>query len=120
MKVLFVTSEHPACVLGGLGTFTREYTRILRKKCNVITVYFHFSTDKSPESDADIDYVFYPRQHFNAYSAEARMPKPILSLCRVDTSRSVLPVLRRWRPDVCFLQREDSVWTSTLFLGKTP
>ena len=46
MKVLFVTSEHPKNTWGGLGTFTREFTKVLRRYCQVVVVYFHFDNDE--------------------------------------------------------------------------
>ncbi len=95
MKVLFVTSEHPARIFGGLGTFTREYTRVLRKKCDVKIVYFHFGSNKIPAPDSDIDYVFSASKVFDAYSAEARILENAASF-----RTQIQPILDNFKPDV--------------------
>ena len=73
MRVLFVTSEHPGLLFGGLGTFTREYVRELRKYCDVKCVYFHLSDERIPLPDETVDYVFEPEQIFDAFTPEARI-----------------------------------------------
>lgn len=95
MKVLFVTSEHPSRIFGGLGTFTREYTRVLRKKCQVKVVYFHFGPDTPPSVDSDIDYVCSANRNFEAYNIEAR----ILETAAFFRSQ-VQPIITDFDPDV--------------------
>ena len=73
MRILFVTSEHPANLFGGLGTFTREYVRELRKYCDVKCVYFHLMDGAAPQPDETVDYVFEPDCVFDAFSPEARI-----------------------------------------------
>lgn len=95
MKVLFVTSEHPSQKLGGLGTFTKEYVKELRKYCTVVVVYFHFGNEQIPQPDSDVDYVFVPQYKFAAYSLEAQILETASSL------RSQLEtIINLFKPDI--------------------
>lgn len=73
MKVLFVTSEHPKFLFGGLGTFTREYVAELRKYCEVYCVYFHLRGGNVPLPDETIDLVVEPDLVFDAFAPDARI-----------------------------------------------
>ena len=95
MRVLFVTSEHPGLLFGGLGTFTREYVRELRKYCDVKCVYFHLSDERIPLPDETVDYVFEPEQIFDAFTPEARILESAASL-----RKQMEPLLQSFRPDV--------------------
>ncbi len=95
MRVLFVTSEHPCCLFGGLGTFTREYVRELRKYCDVKCVYFHLSDGRIPLPDETVDYVFAPEQIFEAFSPEARILESAASL-----RKQLEPLMQSFHPDV--------------------
>lgn len=95
MRVLFVTSEHPGLLFGGLGTFTREYVRELRKYCDVKCVYFHLSDERIPLPDETVDYVFEPEQIFDAFTPEARILESAASL-----RKQLEPLLQAFRPDV--------------------
>lgn len=95
MKVLFVTSEHPKNTWGGLGTFTREFTKVLRRYCSVVVVYFHFDNDEPPSPDSTIDYVLVPEKKFKAFAPEAQVLEAAASL------RSQLqPIMNIFNPDV--------------------
>ena len=95
MRVLFVTSEHPCCLFGGLGTFTREYVRELRKYCDVKCVYFHLSDGRIPLPDETVDYVFAPEQIFEAFTPEARILESAASL-----RKQLEPLMQSFQPDV--------------------
>lgn len=95
MKVLFITSEHTSHLHGGLGTFTREFTKALKHNCRVITVYFHFSQDPLPSKDEYIDYVFQPTFSFDAFNIEARLLENAASL-----KSQVDHILREFKPDI--------------------
>ena len=95
MKVLFVTSEHPSCLYGGLGTFTREYVKELKKSAEVKCVYFHLRAEPSPEPDETVDYVFSPFGTFEAFSPEAQILESASSLrAQVD------PIITEFKPDI--------------------
>lgn len=95
MRILFVTSEHPSCLYGGLGTFTREFVCELRKYADVKCVYFHLRKDKAPKPDGIVDFVFSPRGTFDAFSPDARILEAASSLrAQVDS------VIRSFCPDV--------------------
>ena len=95
MRILFVTTEHPGNLYGGLGTFTREYVRELRKYADVKCVYFHLQDTPLPEPDLTVDYVIAPEHIFEAFSPEARILEVASSF------RSQLePILKSFRPDV--------------------
>lgn len=95
MNVLFVTSEHPAIDIGGLGTFSRDYVQCLRKYASVVCVYFHFKNCKAPLPDKTVDYVFSPSKLFDAFSPEARILEGAASLrAQVDE------VIQKFKPDV--------------------
>lgn len=95
MKILFVTSEHPARLCSELGAFTREYVKELRRFCEVVCVYLHFSPGKPPEPDETVDYVFSPAKCFEAFSLESRILETAASF-----RAQVEPVIRKFRPDV--------------------
>lgn len=95
MKVLFVTSEHPGRLYGGLGTFTREYTRELRKLCKVKVVYFHHGQTQPPDPDSDVDYVIVPKKVFTCHSIEGRILENTASL-----RWQVQKILDSFKPDV--------------------
>lgn len=95
MKVLFVTSEHPKKSWGGLGTFTREFTKVLRKYCSVVVVYFHFDIDTPPLPDSTVDYVLVPEKRFNAFSPEAQILEAAASL-----RAQLQPIMNVFNPDV--------------------
>ncbi|MEE0885352.1 MAG: glycosyltransferase family 4 protein [Treponema sp.] len=95
MRVLFVTSEHPGYLFGGLGTFTREYVRELRKYCDVKCVYFHLSDGRIPLPDETVDYVFAPEQIFDAFTPEARILESAASL-----RKQLEPLMQSFKPDV--------------------
>ncbi|MCR5494744.1 MAG: glycosyltransferase family 4 protein [Treponema sp.] len=95
MRILFVTTEHPGYLYGGLGTFTREYVRELRKHADVKCVYFHLQDAPLPQPDLTVDYVIAPEHIFEAFSPEARILEVASSF------RSQLePILKSFRPDV--------------------
>lgn len=95
MKVLFVTSEHPGRLYGGLGTFTREYTRVLRKLRDVKVVYFHLGQTQPPDPDSDVDYVIVPKKVFTSHSIEGRILENAASL-----RWQVQKILDVFQPDV--------------------
>ncbi len=95
MKVLFVTSEHPKNAWGGLGTFTREFTKVLRKYCSVVVVYFHFDNDEPPKTDSTIDYVLVPEKKFKAFAPEAQILEAAASL-----RAQLQPIMNIFNPDV--------------------
>lgn len=95
MKVLFVTSEHPKRTWGGLGTFTREFTKVLRKFCSVVVVYFHFDTDEPPLPDSTVDYVLVPEKKFKAFAPEAKILESAASL-----RAQLQPIMNVFNPDV--------------------
>jgi glycosyltransferase involved in cell wall biosynthesis len=95
MKVLFITSEHPSRLYGGLGTFTREFPKALKQYCTIVTVYFHFSQESIPPRDEYIDYVFQPAFSFDAFTIEARLLENAASLrSQID------PILQTFKPDI--------------------
>lgn len=95
MKVLFVTSEHPGRLYGGLGTFTREYTRVLRKLRDVKVVYFHLGQTQPPDPDSDVDYVIVPKKVFTSHSIEGRILENAASL-----RWQVQKIIDSFQPDV--------------------
>ena len=95
MKVLFVTSEHPKNTWGGLGTFTREFTKVLRRYCQVVVVYFHFDSDEPPSPDSTIDYVLVPEKKFKAFAPEAQVLEAAASL-----RAQLQPIMNIFNPDV--------------------
>lgn len=95
MKVLFVTSEHPKRSWGGLGTFTREFTKVLRKYCSVVVVYFHFDNDDPPLPDSTVDYVLVPEKKFKAFAPEAQILEAAASL-----RSQIQPIMNIFNPDV--------------------
>lgn len=95
MKVLFVTTEHPGFIFGGLGTFTREYVRTLRKYADVKCVYFHLRDGEPPLPDETVDYVIVPERVFEAFSPEARILE-VASSFRAQLD----PIMKSFRPDV--------------------
>ena len=95
MKVLFVTSEHPKNTWGGLGTFTREFTKVLRRYCSVVVVYFHFNNDEPPSPDSTIDYVLVPEKKFKAFAPEAQVLEAAASL-----RAQLQPIMNIFNPDV--------------------
>ena len=95
MKVLFVTSEHPKNTWGGLGTFTREFTKVLRRYCSVVVVYFHFDSDEPPAPDSTIDYVLVPEKKFKAFAPEAQVLEAAASL-----RAQLQPIMNIFNPDV--------------------
>lgn len=95
MKVLFVTSEHPKNTWGGLGTFTREFTKVLRRYCSVVVVYFHFDNDEPPSPDSTIDYVLVPEKKFKAFAPEAQVLEVAASL-----RAQLQPIMNIFNPDV--------------------
>ncbi|ULQ60273.1 glycosyltransferase [Brucepastera parasyntrophica] len=95
MNILFITTEHPASLYGGLGAFTREFTRELRKYCNVKTVYLHLTNKPLPECDGDIDYVLTPERKFVVNSLDGAILENAASF------RSQLePVFKTFNPDI--------------------
>lgn len=80
---------------GGLGTFTREYVRELRKYCDVKCVYFHLGDGRCPSPDETIDYVFQASPVFDAFSPDARILE-VASSFRAQ----IEPVLQNFKPDV--------------------
>ena len=95
MKVLFVTSEHTKNTWGGLGTFTREFTKVLRRYCSVVVVYFHFDSDEPPAPDSTIDYVLVPEKKFKAFAPEAQVLEAAASL-----RAQLQPIMNIFNPDV--------------------
>ena len=95
MKILFVTSEHPSLAVSGVGTFSRDYVACLRSYAEVVCVYFHYKSGKTPLPDQTVDYVFSPSHIFEAFSPEARILESAASLrAQVDS------VIREFKPDV--------------------
>ncbi len=95
MKVLFVTSEHPADLFGGLGTFTREFVRELRKFAQVKCVYFHLRDEEPPLPDETVDLVLRPSMVFDAFAQDARILEVAASF-----RAQLEPLIREFRPDV--------------------
>lgn len=95
MRILFVTSEHPACLYGGLGTFTREYVRELRKYCDVKCVYLHLHENRAPLPDETVDIVLEPDGVFDVFSPEARILEVAASF-----RAQLEPVMKAFNPDV--------------------
>lgn len=95
MRVLFVTTEHPGYLYGGLGTFTREYVRELRRYADVVCVYFHLREGPLPVPDETVDYVFAPNRIFEAFSPDARILEVAASFrAKLD------PIIKSFKPDV--------------------
>lgn len=95
MRILFVTSEHPGCLFGGLGTFTREYVFQLRKYCDVKCVYFHLREGAAPLPDETVDVVLTPEACFDAFAPDARILESAASL-----NSQLENVIREFKPDV--------------------
>lgn len=95
LRILFVTTEHPGCLFGGLGTFTREYVRELRRHADVKCVYFHLHDAPLPSPDLTVDYVIAPEHIFEAFSPEARILEVAASF-----KAQLEPILKSFRPDV--------------------
>ncbi len=95
MRILFVTSEHPARLCGGLGTFTREFVKELRKYADVKCVCFNLSGEDFPAPDKTVDYVFSPQTVFEAFSPDARILETTASF-----RAQVEPVIKEFKPDV--------------------
>lgn len=95
MKVLFVTSEHPENQFGGLGSFTRDYVKELKKTVEVVAVYLHYSSEIPPEPGGAIDYVLVPEKKFPSVSIEGNI---------LETAASFQDSLERivldFKPDV--------------------
>lgn len=95
MRILFVTSEHPSHVFGGLGVFSREFTQELKKHCTVKVVFLNIGPQIPPEPDELVDVVLVTRFAFAAYSTEAR------SLENAASFRAQMePLLAEFRPDI--------------------
>lgn len=95
MRILFVTSEHPAYLYGGLGTFTREYVRELRKYCDVKCVYFHLQNGIAPLPDETVDIVLEPDAVFDVFTPEAKILEVAASFrAQLD------PLIKSFKPDV--------------------
>lgn len=95
MKILFITTEHPAQKFGGLGTFTKEYIAELRKFCTVKTVYFHLRDCELPTADDTIDYVFSPKQIYEAFTSEGKVLATTFFF-----RHCIEPILEDFKPDV--------------------
>ena len=95
LRVLFVTTEHPGFLYGGLGTFTREYVRELRRYADVVCVYFHLREGPLPVPDETVDYVFAPNRIFEAFSPDAQILEVAASFrAQLD------PLIKSFKPDV--------------------
>lgn len=95
MKVLFITSEHPGALYGGLGTFTREYVKELRKVCEVKCVYLHLKNGRPLPPDQTVDVVLEPRFAFEAFSPDAKILEVAGSFrAQLD------PLIKSFKPDV--------------------
>lgn len=95
MKVLFVTSEHPANQFGGLGSFTRDYVKELKKIADVVAVYLHYYTERPPEPGGVIDYVLVPEKKFPSGSIEGNILETAASF--QDSLEQIISV---FKPDV--------------------
>ena len=95
MKVLFITSEHPERLFGGLGTFTREYVKELRKYAEVKCVYIHLRDEPCPKPNETVDMVICPYGTFEAFSPEAQILEAAASL-----RAQLEPLLKEFNPDV--------------------
>lgn len=95
MRILFVTSEHPARLCGGLGTFTREFVKELRKHADVKCVCFNLSGEDFPPPDETVDYVFSPQMRFEAFSPDAKILETTASF-----RAQLEPIIQKFTPDV--------------------
>lgn len=95
MKVLFVTSEHPANQFSGLGVFTRDYILELRKTAEVVTVYLHYHSHNPPSADEIIDYVLVPQKRFHSVSIEGNILETAASF-----QNAIEQIILEFRPDV--------------------
>jgi glycogen(starch) synthase len=101
MKVLFVTREDPGNIVGGLGTFVRDFVPVLREKAEVklLLIRLNRPEDQEEPPPSDLVDVFinvnrtYPTQDRDVIKAEEAME--ILS--------QVYPLLEEWKPDVIHL-----------------
>lgn len=95
MKVLFVTSEHPENQFGGLGSFTRDYVKELKKTVEVVAVYLHYSSEIPPEPGGAIDYVLVPEKKFPSVSIEGNILETAASF-----QDSLERIILDFKPDV--------------------
>ncbi len=95
MKVLFITSEHPARLFGGLGTFTREFTLELKKHAEVKVVLFNLGPEKPPKADHLVDVVLCTTFAFEAFSLEARILENAASF-RAQLDQ----IIHQFKPDI--------------------
>ncbi|GEM_PF-2367074 len=101
MKVLFITREDPGNIVGGLGTFVRDFVPVLREKAEVKLMLIRLNrpedNDEPPPSDLVDVFVnvnrTYPTEDRDVIKAEEAME--ILS--------QVYPLLEEWKPDVIHL-----------------
>ncbi|OJF76783.1 MAG: hypothetical protein BKP49_05520 [Treponema sp. CETP13] len=95
MKVLFVTSEHPSHIMGGLGVFSREYVSKLKEYCEVKVVLISINRNDNLKPDAYVDYVIFPHFKYMAVQTEA---------CALENAASIRtqlePLLAKFAPDI--------------------
>ena len=71
LRILFITSEHPDFLNGGLGVFTRDYVQELKKYCDVFCVCFHLDGGIKPLPNNIVDLVIEPKLVLNTFSSDA-------------------------------------------------
>ena len=72
LRILFITSEHPDFLNGGLGVFTRDYVQELKKYCDVFCVCFHLAGGIKPLPNNIVDLVIEPKLVLNIFSSDAK------------------------------------------------
>lgn len=119
MKVLLVTKEDPGHLVGGLGTFIRDFSAELKKKVDVRILLVRLNRAEDPDSDDEpsnlVDYVV---------SVNRRIVTTDRDVLKAEESAEILeqawPILTEWKPDVIHLN-DRQVWmpfrnlTNTVF-----
>lgn len=95
LRILFITSEHPDFLNGGLGVFTRDYVQELKKYCDVFCVCFHLDGGIKPLPNNIVDLVIEPKLVLNTFSSDAK------SLEVASSFRASLnEIINNFKPDV--------------------
>lgn len=95
LRILFITSEHPDFLNGGLGVFTRDYVQELKKYCDVFCVYFHLTDGIKPLPNNIVDLVIEPKLVLNTFSSDGKSLEVASSL-----RSSLNEVIYNFKPDV--------------------
>ncbi|TAH54530.1 MAG: glycosyltransferase, partial [Treponema sp.] len=108
MKVLLVTKEDPGHLVGGLGTFIRDFSAALKVKIDVRIMLVRLNRREDPDSKEDsstlVDYVVSVHRSCDSYDRD---------VLKAEEANEILaqswPVISEWQPDVIHLN-DRQVW----------